>query len=217
MKKVLAFLAAVLMLFSVTACGKDTENPANDNSSSTGLSTKDTTGEGDTSSAADDVRSKISNLWSSKESTETNNSVSLSKRNALSQAKSYLSFTSFSREGLITQLEFEKFPNEDAIYAADNCGADWNEQAVKKAKSYLDTTSFSYQGLIEQLEYEKFTSDQAKYGVDNCGADWNEQAVEKAKSYLEISSFSRQGLIDQLEFEGFTHDQAVHGVTTVGL
>ena len=75
----------------------------------------------------------------------------------------------FSREGLIEQLEYEGFSNEDATYGADNSGADWMEQAAKSAESYLDFTSFSRQGLIEQLEYEGFTEEQAIHGADSVG------------------------------------------------
>lgn len=144
-------------------------------------------------------------------------SVSISKQNALKSAQSYLSFSAFSRKGLIEQLEYEKYSTEDATYAVDNCGANWNEQALKSTKSYLNTSAFSYSGLKEQLEYEGFTSEQASYGVNNCGANWNEQAVKSAKSYLSFSSFSHDGLVEQLEYEGFTHEQAEYGVTQNGL
>lgn len=93
-------------------------------------------------------------------------SVTTEQKNALKKAQSYLDFTSFSRQGLIEQLEYEKFSTEAATYAVDNCGADWYAQAVKKAQSYLSFTSFSLQSLIEQLEYEGFTHDQAVYGAD---------------------------------------------------
>lgn len=142
--------------------------------------------------------------------------VTTGQKNALAKANSYLSHSSFSRQGLIEQLEYEKFSTEEATYAVDNCGANWSEQAEKKAKSYLSHSAFSYSGLIEQLEYEGFTHDQAVYGVEKSGADWNEQAVKKAASYLKHSSFSRQGLIDQLEYEGFTNEQAVYGVSKNG-
>lgn len=143
-------------------------------------------------------------------------SMTMGQKNALASAKSYLRFTAFSYHGLIGQLEYEGYTTEEATFAADNCGADWNEQALLSAKNYLNVTAFSYTGLIDQLEYEKFTTEQATYGADNCGADWNEQAAKKAESYLSISSFSRSGLIDQLEFEGFTHEQAVYGVEANG-
>lgn len=140
-----------------------------------------------------------------------------SQSNALSSAKRYLDFTAFSYAGLISQLEYEQFSTEDATYAADNCGADWNEQAVKSAKAYLKYSAFSYSGLIHQLEYEEFTTDQATYGADNCGADWNEQAVKSAESYLKYSSFSHGSLVDQLIYEGFTPEQAEYGVSQNGL
>ena len=136
--------------------------------------------------------------------------------NALRSAASYLNYTSFSHDGLVHQLEFEGFSSDEATFAADHCGADWNEQALGSALSYLDYTAFSYDGLVRQLEFEKFTHEQAVYGADNCGADWNEQAARCAQSYIDYTSFSRDGLISQLEFEGFTHDQAVYGAEAVG-
>ncbi len=87
------------------------------------------------------------------------------QKNALKSAKSYLAFSSFSFDGLVKQLEFEKYSHADAVYAAERCGADWNEQAGKSAKSYLEISSFSYEGLIQQLEYDGFTHEQAVYGA----------------------------------------------------
>lgn len=142
--------------------------------------------------------------------------ISLGMKNALSTAKDYLEYSSFSYLGLIDQLEFEKYSHEEAVYGADNCGADWNKQAVDKAKSYIEYSGFSYTGLIEQLEFEQFTLDEAVYGADNCGADWNEQAAQAAQSYMDSMSFSRQELIDQLIFEGFTEEQAKYGAESVG-
>lgn len=93
----------------------------------------------------------------------------LGQKNALKRAKSYLSYTSFSYKSLIKQLEYEGYSNEDSIYGADNCGADWNEQAAKKAKSYMDYSSFSKTSLIKQLKYEGFTNEQAEYGASAVG------------------------------------------------
>lgn len=93
----------------------------------------------------------------------------MGQKNALKKADSYLGFSAFSHSSLIEQLEYEGFSNEDSAYAADNCGADWNEQAAKKAESYLDFTSFSRDGLIEQLLYEGFSQGQAEYGVSAVG------------------------------------------------
>lgn len=138
-------------------------------------------------------------------------SISTGKSNVFDRAKSYLQSSNFSYQDLIDQLVYEGYTESEAKAAVDNCGADWNEQALGKAKSYLRTSAFSYSGLKEQLEYEDFTDSQAQYGVDNCGADWNEQATKKAKSYMNMKNYSRSELIDQLEFEGFTFSQAQYG------
>lgn len=140
-----------------------------------------------------------------------------SQKNAYKSAVSYLKHSAFSHDGLISQLEYEQYSTEDATFAADNCGADWNEQALKSAQSYLKHSAFSHDGLIHQLEYEKFTTEQATYGADNCGADWNEQALKSAQSYLKHSSFSHGGLVDQLIYEGYTPEQAEYGVSQAGL
>ena len=147
---------------------------------------------------------------------ETEAQLTLGEKNALASAKNYLRFTAFSYEGLIGQLEFEQYSHEEAVYAADHCGADWNEQALKSAKNYLSFSAFSYDGLIRQLEFEQYTNEQAVYAVDHCGADWFEQAAKCAKNYLGFTSFSKAGLIDQLEFEGFTTEQATYGAEANG-
>lgn len=140
----------------------------------------------------------------------------LGEINALRQAMQYISYTAFSHDGLVEQLKYEGYTDSEALYGADNCGADWNEQALSKAQDYLSMTAFSYSGLVEQLEYENFTNEQAVYGADNCGADWNEQAAKKAKDYLDMQAFSKSALIEQLEFEGFTQEQAEYGATQNG-
>ncbi|NLH26756.1 MAG: hypothetical protein GX472_10355, partial [Methanomicrobiales archaeon] len=81
-------------------------------------------------------------------------STTLGQRNAASKALSYLKYSSFSRDGLIDQLEFEGFSHQEAVYGVDQSGANWNEQAALKAKSYLKYSSFSRSGLIDQLEFE---------------------------------------------------------------
>ena len=95
--------------------------------------------------------------------------MTMGQKNALKAAGQYLDYTAFSYKSLIEQLEYEGYSTEDATFAADNCGADWKEQAVISAKNYLDYTAFSKDGLIEQLEYEGFTHEQAVYGAEQNG------------------------------------------------
>ena len=86
-------------------------------------------------------------------------------QNALRAAERYLSVSAFSQQGLAEQLQFEDYSLEAAQYAAENVGADWNEQAVRKAEQYMDVSPMSRQGLVDQLMFEKFTPEQAEYGA----------------------------------------------------
>ena len=141
----------------------------------------------------------------------------VSQRNAVSKGASYLRSSSFSRSGLISQLQYEGFSLDDATYGTDAQNADWSAQAVKRGTSYLRSSSFSRSSLINQLQYEGFSASEATYGTDAQNADWTAQAAKKAASYLKSSSFSRTGLIDQLLYEGFSQAQAEYGVSTTGL
>ena len=84
-------------------------------------------------------------------------------------AESYLAYTSFSKSGLIGQLEYEGFASGDAEYAVNAISVDWQDQAVKTAEQYLDYTSFSRSDLIDQLKYEGFSSEHANHAADEVG------------------------------------------------
>lgn len=97
-----------------------------------------------------------------------------SQRNAFRQAKSYLHSNSFSRIGLISQLDSDivGFSKEDATAAVNALKVDWKEQAVKKARSYLDTQGFSCKALVEQLSSsygEHYSMDEASYAAKKVG------------------------------------------------
>ena len=96
-------------------------------------------------------------------------SATVGESNALRKAQSYLNVSAFSYSGLIEQLEYSGFTHNEAVYAADNCGADWFEQAAKKAKNYLKVSGISESRLIEQLQYNGFTYEQAAYGAKQNG------------------------------------------------
>ena len=96
-------------------------------------------------------------------------SATLGEKNAASKALDYLAFMPFSYSGLVEQLKFEGYSQEEAVYGVDRCGANWNEQAALTARNYLKYFSFSRNGLIAQLEYEGFTQQQAEYGVQAVG------------------------------------------------
>ncbi len=165
-------------------------------------------------------KGKFTSKTASKKFTIVSSAVSnetVSQSNARKSGESYLKFSSFSRSGLIKQLEFEGFSNSDAVYGTDAQKADWNSQATKSAAGYLKSSSFSRSGLVEQLVFEGFTDAEAEFGVAGVSTDWNSQAAKTAASYLKSSAFSRKGLLDQLLFEGFTQAEAEYGVGTTGL
>ena len=164
MKRIISAILTLMLCFGLIGCGN--------------LSTSNTDGKSDNSSSITDSKSdNPSTITDSNESysSETSepapsgSSLTMGQKNALRSAQSYLRYSDFSYTGLISQLEYEGYSTEDATFAADNCGADWTEQAAKSAKEYLDYSSFSRDGLIDQLEYEGFTHDQAVYGVEQNG------------------------------------------------
>lgn len=98
------------------------------------------------------------------------------QKNAVRSAQNYLSFTAFSREGLINQLSSragDGFKRADAIAAVDSMSVDWNAQAVGAAENYLQLMGFSCEGLIRQLSSsagDGYTQSQARYGAIQAGA-----------------------------------------------
>lgn len=103
------------------------------------------------------------------ESKPETSSETVSQRNAVRSARAYLDYSAFSRDGLVEQLEYEQFSYADAVYGADNSGADWYEQAAKSAEAYMEYSAFSRGSLIEQLKYDGFTQAQAEHGADAVG------------------------------------------------
>lgn len=95
--------------------------------------------------------------------------LTLGQKNAVRSAVQYIETLAFSHDRLIEQLEYSGFAHEEAVYGADNCGADWNAEAAEAAKNYIDTLALSQERLIEQLLYDKFTQEQAEYGASSVG------------------------------------------------
>lgn len=162
-KRLLPVVAVVVvLLFALSTCG------SNDSSKPEEKPTESTQTPQTTDETPNADNSQVDEPSANSEA-EPAPSETMGQKNAVRKAKDYLNFTAFSYVGLIQQLEFEGFSTEEATYGADQCGADWNEQAALKAQVYLDYTSFSRDGLIEQLLFEGFTSEQAEYGVTAVG------------------------------------------------
>lgn len=96
-------------------------------------------------------------------------SLTVSQEQAILSAEGYLFMGGFSRSGLIGQLEYEGFSTDDATFAVDVMGTDWDEQAALSAAGYMEVGGFSAQSILDQLLYEGFTQGQAEYGVETAG------------------------------------------------
>ena len=155
---------AFVMFSTIWGGSKDTDVAAN--------STKTTVEATESVIKSDAETTSVSETTTIAETTapqETPAKITMGQKNALSKAGTYLSISGFSYSGLIEQLKFEQFSDEEATYAADNCGADWNEEAAKKANTYLSISSFSRDSLIDQLKFDGFTQEQAEYAVTAAG------------------------------------------------
>ena len=140
--------------------------------------------------------------------------------NALRAAENYLSESSFSKDGLINRLKFNKFTNKQANDVVRKLEVKrpeiWDEQALRAAENYLNKSGFSKNGLVDRLKLEKFTNKQANNVVRKLDVEkpeiWDEQALRAAENYLCHFCFSREGLIDMLKFNKFTKEQANNAV-----
>ena len=99
--------------------------------------------------------------------------LTVAQANALGSAEDYLSFSAFSKKGLVNQLssDIEGYDKADAEWAVEQLDVDWKEQAARSAESYLEFSSFSRSGLINQLtaDIEGYTKAQAEYAADAVG------------------------------------------------
>lgn len=96
---------------------------------------------------------------------QVSDNETISQKNAIKQAKSYIETMAFSKKELINQLEFNKYSKEDAEYAVNSLDIDYKEQAVKQAESYLESMAFSKEELLHQLKFNGYSEEDAEYAV----------------------------------------------------
>ena len=99
-------------------------------------------------------------------STTVEESTPSSRDECLEAAKKCIEVMPYSEKQLAEKMEQAGYSHEDAVYSAENCGADWNEQAAKAAKECLKIVpSFSEEQLLHELTFCGFTEEQAAYGI----------------------------------------------------
>jgi len=124
---------------------------------------------------------------------------------ALKKAKELLKKDFYSYEDLKQKLIKEyKYTNNQAKYAVDNCGANWNKQAIGFAKYWLkkikaknllgkEVLLYSYNSIEKYMTVtHDFTKKQATYALKNINIDWNKQALAAAKYALKVNFHSAE-------------------------
>jgi hypothetical protein len=97
------------------------------------------------------------------------------QQQAIEAAEQYLQMGSFSRLGLIQQLDSSSgngFPESVAEFAVNHVKANWDQQAAEAAKGYMQQGGFSYSSMVQQLDSpygNDFTYSQAVYGAKAVG------------------------------------------------
>ena len=104
------------------------------------------------------------------ENQETTEEITASMENALREAQNVLSGNDFySYSGMIQKLRGAGYSEEEATYAADNCGADWKDQARRQASFLLLYQNMNHDELIKALLAQGFTEEEAEYGYNQNG------------------------------------------------
>ncbi len=139
---------------------------------------------------------------------------------ALYYAYQLLDSEPFSRARLIELLEqYWSINREDAVWAADNCGADWDANARLKAQDIYENYAFiSYDLLILELEmsYVGFTHEQAVNAANyvDSYADWYAKALQAVNEIMKYENISRHELLE-IRLKNnymFTEEQALYGI-----
>ena len=102
------------------------------------------------------------------------NALQVAMEELADQPNRYLGY--FSYHYTIEYLtDTRGFAQEEAVYAADNCGADWKEQCCLQVKQYLEddaTYNDSRKWLVEYLrDYDLFTDEEIEYALAQCGVE----------------------------------------------
>lgn len=138
------------------------------------------------------------------------------REQALTQAQAYLSYEPLSYTVLVKTLQLDGYSADAATYAADNCGADWDEQASRAIVDALEVRHYSCDGVTARLNAMGFTADQTARAVNTCGVDWDAQAARAAAYYLEHAPHSYRSLTTMLKYDGFTSEQITRAVDNCG-
>ena len=64
-------------------------------------------------------------------------------------------------------MEYTLFTQEQAVYAVDNCGADWKEQAAGMLEYYIEYhDELSREEVLQKLADDGYTDEEISYAVE---------------------------------------------------
>ncbi len=203
-KKLFPLLLIFTLIFSFAACGDEKDKP--DSNSKEKTTATDSSGEeiiiGDNSS--DDKYSGYTE----------------GQANAMKEIEFHIEKQFLSKQKILESVKPETatygpFTYEDLVFAVDNYGVDWVEQATAAAEAWLEYGPKSYESVVKILVEDKlFTQEEAEQGAAKI--DWNEQALKYAQNYVENNSVSYIALIGVLERDNFTTEQATYAADNCG-
>lgn len=212
MKKLILISLCAVLCLSFCACKGNGDESSSDNTTAP-ASTAATTASSSDAKKASDSAETTANESSPFES---------AKEAAVAEAKGFLEKANYSYTGLYNELLYMGYAEEDAKYGVDNCGADWNEQAIKRAKALASQGDYTEENLVEKLESEGFTQEQASIGAQvviqspDSKSKKSDSAVEAARKYFDTGNFTYTSLIDKLEQDGYSQEEAEYAADNCG-
>jgi uncharacterized repeat protein (TIGR02543 family) len=142
-----------------------------------------------------------------------------SNDDALARALRLLSERAYSYDALVYALEeWDSFDHNAAVYAVENCGANWNQQAARRAEEICSSGFRSKQTLKNTLiQNDQFSEAQADYAILNADIDWTSQAQGYAYGLIcdemepEYIVYTHEELISMMLDAGFDQELAEIG------
>ena len=126
------------------------------------------------------------------------------KEKTVEWSKSALENKPYSRVGLINYF-YPRWPfiEADVLYGVDNCGADWNEQAIRYVQNELDKQyGCNYISLVKGMKREGFTNENIEYALTHITIDWVAEAEKNIASRLESNCYSEYWLLYNMIVNG---------------
>ena len=127
------------------------------------------TGSEETSQIIDDVSNSLNgeqnDTTTTKKEESTTQAKNEDKESAVASAKKYVASEPLSKKATINKLKSAGYSDSAATYGAENCGADWKQNALTRARSLLEKKNYSQ---YKSLEYDLmhaygFTADELSY------------------------------------------------------